>query len=190
MVMRIVSPALAALLALASPVGADVSVRARELGYGRGGYSYFVLPSAALTPLYFIDPESHETDQWARADGPLGSWGRYFDAARAEHPDTCPLKGTEWPAETDVLVRQTISVPEGARVELGFAFDNDLVAVRWNGTIIHGAERHEGCAARDTLVVTVPPELIRPGKNVLAVRVRDRGVVGYYDHRITIRSAQ
>jgi hypothetical protein len=168
--MRVV--AFVTLLAVASPVAADMSVRgARELGYGRGGYIYYVVDG---------------NDGAHIADGPIGSNGRWREGGR-EGADDCPLQGRGWPANTEVHIQQSIQLAKGAHVQLGFAFDNDILEVDWNAGLLHGEQRHEGCAVRDSLVIDVPPEQVREGLNILNVRVRDRGVVAYYDHRITIR---
>jgi hypothetical protein len=106
--------AVVTLLAVASPVAADVSVGGvRELGYGRGGFVYYVVGA---------------NDGAHVADGAIGSNGHWHEGGR-EGTDDCPLQGRGWPANTEVQIQQAIRLAKGAHVQLGFAFDNDLVEV-------------------------------------------------------------
>lgn len=159
-------------------VASAAPARAQSVGYGEGGYR-FALSSAGHAPTSWARP-GWDDSGWSRAPRGLGRGSGVG----------CPLVGDgRWPVDSELLVRHQITLPGQTNVvELGFAFDNDIVAVYWNGVQIHGPSQHEGCATYDSLVVQVPTHLLRRGEdNLLAVRVRDRGVISYYDHRITLR---
>lgn len=153
------------------------SAEAQSLPYLGGGYR--------------IATGSHDPrpDDWAQTQYNDQGWTEIAQgAAVGSGPRQCPLAGDgHWPLDQDLLVRQWVNLyPNVTRVEVGFAFDNDIVAVFWNGVRVQGEVRHEGCATRDSLVIQIPAQLIRAGQpNLLAVHVRDRGVISYYDHRIT-----
>jgi hypothetical protein len=161
----------------------QVARRGRGVAYGQGGYRFKVLGVGEGVRGY--ERVDFDDSGWDIAKpGGLGSGKTFVRDGRAE-ANPCALQGDGWPADSDVLVRQRIDVPVGAHtVEIGLAFDNDLVEVWWNGVPIAPYRQHENCATHDTEVLTVHD--VRPGPNVLAVRVRDRGVVSYYDHRITV----
>jgi len=45
---------------------------------------------------------------------------------------------------------------------------------------------HEGCATLDSFTFSVPTsDLVRGGTNLVAVRARDRGTIGYVDVRVS-----
>ncbi len=178
--MRRVIPASVMVLTVAIAIVLCGSVaEAQGTAYRAGGYRFTTTQAPQLQ--FPWNQPGFDDRQWSLVlpNSSPGSGGQY-----------CPLVGDgRWPINRDLLVRHQISLPQNTtHVEVGFAFDNDIVAVFWNGVQIHGEARHDGCAAHDSLVVPVPPELIRPGSpNLLAVHVRDRGVISYYDHRITLR---
>ncbi len=95
----------------------------------------------------------------------------------------CPLDSTVatyWTPNTDLLTRRAVNVPAGATgASVRIAIDND-VQVYWNGTFI-GSASHEGCAARDSEVFSVPASVLNVGSNLLAVRAIDRGGEDYFD---------
>lgn len=102
----------------------------------------------------------------------------------------CPLDPTirtAWSLGTDMLLRRTVSLPQGAEgVHVGIAIDND-VQVWWNGVDISGGlQTSGGCAVIDRFVFDVPNHLIVKGDNLLAIRARDRGGEAYVDARVTI----
>lgn len=101
----------------------------------------------------------------------------------------CPLDGTvrtRWPLGTDLLVRREIDLPAGARsLKIGVAIDND-VQVFVNGVDISGGlQSSENCARRDRFVFEAPDGILRNGRNVIAVRARDRGIISYFDMQVT-----
>lgn len=101
----------------------------------------------------------------------------------------CPLDATvqtQWDSSTDLLLRRTLSFPNGAQgVEVGVAVDND-VQVWFNGVDISGGLRASGgCATLDGFVFPVPNTLILAGDNLLAVRARDEGGIALVDVRVS-----
>src|SRR2546425_247567 len=83
---------------------------------------------------------------------------------------------TEWPLETDLLVRKTLELPVGTTdVVVYVAVDND-VQVFINGyDISDGLQTHEECPSLNSFTFAVPDSLLQVGTNLLAVRARDRG---------------
>src|SRR6185295_946975 len=83
--------------------------------------------------------------------------------------------GSDWPASTELFVRQNVFVPEGAmHVRVFIAIDNDVLEVFFNGTRIAGPITHEGCAVRDQVRIRVPRELVREGEtNLVAFHLLD-----------------
>lgn len=101
----------------------------------------------------------------------------------------CPLDGTvrtPWRLGTDLLVRREVDLPAGARsLKIGVAIDND-VQVFVNGVDVSGGLRSsENCARRDSFVFTAPDGILRNGRNVIAVRARDRGIISYFDMQVS-----
>ena len=101
----------------------------------------------------------------------------------------CPLDvtvQTQWDSSTDMLLRRTLSFPNGAQgVEVGVAIDND-VQVWFNGVdISNGMQPSGGCAVLDRFVFPVPNVLILAGDNLLAVRARDEGGIALADVRVS-----
>jgi subtilisin family serine protease len=95
--------------------------------------------------------------------------------------------GTDWPINTDILVRKNFVLPNGTRdLKVGVAIDND-VRVFLNGQDISGGVRiRDGCAQRDSLVFTAPDSVLsQGGTNTLAVRGIDRGGLSYLDLKVT-----
>ena len=150
---------------------ADVTI----VPYRAGGYSYKVVQHGELG----------------------GFQSPAFDAAAAGFQDNASapfsdgagsgIQGaTDWPANTDLLVRKQVTVPAGAEgVTVSIAIDNDDV-VYWNGTQI-GSGTHENCASDDSFTYPVAPDLIHAGPNLLAVRGTDRGDVTDLD--VAVRAA-
>jgi hypothetical protein len=101
----------------------------------------------------------------------------------------CPLDfsappATNWPNNTDLLVRRIVDVPAGTeKLTIGVAIDNSVAAF-WNGVQI-GSDAHNNCAARDSYVYTVPSAAFHTGANVLAVRATDTGGEDYFDITVT-----
>jgi hypothetical protein len=138
--------------------------------YGAGGYSFKVVQHGDLAG--FQSPTFDAAAAGFQSDGnaPFGSG--------------CRDSRTDWPANTDLLVRKEVTVPPGAEgITVSLAIDNDDV-VYWNGTQI-GSGTHEGCASGDSYAV--PAALAHSGPNLLAVRGIDRGVATYLD--VTVQAS-
>jgi hypothetical protein len=149
------------------------------LPYGASGFDYQVVPNGSA-PTGFeqrsFDPAAHGFSQGAAAFGNAG-------------PGFCAFEGpivTNWPLNTDLLVRRMVALPPGTTgVAVHFAIDNDLAEVFWNGTLIAGPISHDGCATRDSVNLAVPQTLVMNGANLLAVHAVDRGVISYFDVSVT-----
>jgi len=156
--------------------------------YGSSGYRFKVVADSLRSGGGFELPDFDDVAAvFADGRAPFG-----------DGYDFCPLEDsvqTTWPTGTDLLVRRTFNLPVGAgHVQLRVAIDNDL-QVFLNGVDITatgepnrldgGFQRHGGCAERGSFVFTVPDTLVRAGSNLLAFRVRDRGVVSHFDLRVT-----
>ncbi len=90
---------------------------------------------------------------------------------------------TTWPLATDILLRKAFTLPAGASaVKVAVAIDNDIQVFINGVDISDGLQVHEGCAERDSFIFPAPDAILNfGGSNLLAVRARDRGVVGYVD---------
>jgi len=96
---------------------------------------------------------------------------------------------TEWPVETDLLVRKTLELPAGTTdVVVYVAVDNDVQVFVNGHDISDGLQMHEGCPSLDSFSFAVPDNLLQVGTNLLAVRARDRGGLTYLDLEVTRRS--
>jgi hypothetical protein len=157
-----------------APQGAPTIV----VPYGASEYTYQVVPHDDG-----IGFERPDFDDSAFAVG---------DAGFASREGHCELPGdvrTEWPLETDLLVRKVLELPAGTTdVVVYVAVDND-VQVFMNGyDISDGLQIHEGCPSLDSFSFAVPDNLLHVGTNLLAVRARDRGCFAYLDLEVTRRS--
>ena len=95
---------------------------------------------------------------------------------------------TEWPLETDLLVRKTLELPAGTTdVVVYVAVDNDVQVFVNGHDISDGLQMHEGCPSLDSFSFAVPDNLLQVGTNLLAVRARDRGGLAYLDLGVTRR---
>jgi len=116
------------------------------------------------------------------------------DAGFASREGYCELNSlgdvrTEWPVETDLLVRKALELPAGTTdVVVYVAVDND-VQVFINGyDISDGLQTHEECPSLNSFTFAVPDSLLQVGTNLLAVRARDRGGLAYLDLEVTRRA--
>ena len=116
------------------------------------------------------------------------------DAGFASREGYCELNNpgdvrTEWPGETDLLVRKALELPAGTTdVVVYVAVDNDVQVFVNGHDISDGLQMHEGCPSLDSFSFAVPDSLLQVGTNLLAVRARDRGVLAYLDLEVTRRS--
>ncbi len=170
------------------------------LPYSSRGFKYWVVTEGAKVGFEAEVLDANDESHFTTGDGPFathptittpptpppagcGIWTTY--RPRTVLPDwlgtTAPNGGM------DLLIRRTFWVPDVAAVEVRVAIDND-VQIWLNGLdISHGLRRHEGCAVRgdpfgiESVPVSYVTARARAGLNTIAVRARDRGVVGYFD---------
>ena len=150
------------------------------LPYGASEYKYQVVP--------VDDGIGFERPDFDDSAFPVG------DAGFGSREGYCELNNpgdvrTEWPVETDLLVRKVLDLPAGTTdVVVYVAVDND-VQVFINGyDISDGLQIHEDCASLNSFSFAVPDGLLQAGTNLLAVRARDRGGLAYLDLAVTLRS--
>ena len=92
---------------------------------------------------------------------------------------------TTWPANTDLLIRRILPLSDrvtGLRIKV--ALDNDIEVFVNGQDVSNGRQYHDGCPTRDSLVFVVPPSLLVPGNNLIAIRAIDRGVFAYFDMEV------
>src|SRR2546430_12345093 len=111
------------------------------------------------------------------------------DAGFASREGYCELNSlgdvrTEWPVETDLLVRKGLELPAGTTDVVGYvAVDHDVQVFVNGHDISDGLQIHEGCPSLDSFTFAVPDSLLQVGTNLLAVRASDRGGLAYLDLR-------
>src|SRR5215470_6874900 len=123
--------------------------------YGASEYKYQVVPVDDGTG--FERPDFDDSD-FAVGDAGFGTREGFCEL---NNPDNVK---TEWPLETDLLVRKTFELPAGTTdVVVYVAVDND-VQVLINGYDISGGfQIHEGCPSLDSFSFPVPDSLLRVG---------------------------
>jgi hypothetical protein len=166
--------------------------------------------------LFLAGPQDHDpgfqatdysTAGWSTGSGAFGALGSTGCPIFTD-PDF-PLR-TNWPTNSDLLLRKTFPLPSGwsSPLAVSVAIDND-VAVYVNGTAVtpfyhfsgddapnyafnatSGFVTHENCATKGSLTFNVPAELLKTGQNVLAIRARDRGSVNYVDAKVSVQIPQ
>ncbi len=151
------------------------------LSYRKTGYRF------KINPLYQAPPRGFEREDFDDTN---------FDTGNAAFGSqgTCPLQstvGTLWPLLSQLIVRRFISIPTGATgVRIMISVDNDIVGLFFNGVQIAGNVIHEECPVLDQFQFDVPTRLVRPGMNLIAVHVMDRGTTAgginesFFDMRI------
>lgn len=176
-----------------------VVVSQTPIPYLATGYRYLLI-GGGPPPTGFEQPSFTGAGSWPLGDAGFGSG--------PGSPDNCALDNTVhtlWPAAaqtnsatSDLLVRRNLQVPTGwtAGARVRVAIDNDvqvyvngvnITASAGSATLANGFQSHEGCAARGSLVFTVPATALVPGgTNVIAVRARDRGRTSYLDLEVTL----
>jgi len=148
--------------------------------YGASEYKYQVVP---LDDGIGFERPDFDDSAFAVGDAGFGSREGYCELNNPRDVRT------EWPVETDLLVRKALELPAGTTdVVVYVAVDND-VQVFLNGyDISDGLQIHEECPSLDSFSFAVPDSLLRVGTNLLAVRARDRGSLAYLDLEVTRRS--
>ena len=147
--------------------------------YGASGYRYQVV--GADDGVGFEQPDF---DDSTFADGDAGFGTR--QGCELNNPDDVK---TEWPVETDLLVRRTFELPAGTTdLVVHVAVDNDAQVFINGYDVSDGLQVHEGCPTFDSFNFAVPDGILQAGTNLLAVRARDRGCAAYLDVEVTRRS--
>jgi hypothetical protein len=154
------------------PTNPGFNLRTLEiLSYQDQNYKFKIIGPNEELPLGFEQPGFDETgfDTGNAAFGG-GGGGAGVD---------CPLRSTaqtEWPLESQLLVRRVVSIPDGANnIRIMVSFDNDLVGVFFNGTQLNTETIiHPNCPILDEFRFDVPQELVQPGQNLVVFRVLDR----------------
>jgi len=166
--------------ALGSAADAPTSAPTIVVPYGASEYKYQVVPVDDG-----IGFERPDFDDSAFGIGDAGFGTREGYCALNNPGDV----RTEWPVETDLLVRKTFELPVGTTdVVVYVAVDND-VQVFINGyDVSDGLQTHEECPSLNSFSFAVPDSLLQVGTNLLAVRARDRGGLAYLDLEVTRRA--
>jgi len=165
---------------LGTAADAQSSAPTTVVPYGASEYKYEVVP---IDDGIGFERPDFDDSAFAVGDAGFGSREGYCEL---NNPGDVR---TEWPVETDLLVRKALELPAGTTdVVVYVAVDND-VQVFMNGyDISDGLQMHEGCPSFDSFSFAVPDSLLQVGTNLLAVRARDRGALTYLDLEVTRRS--
>jgi hypothetical protein len=140
--------------------------------YGASGYRYQVVPFDGTAG---FEAAGFDDAGFRVGAAPFGSLSTLCVPSGAVR--------TIWRENTDLLLRKAFLVPAWVRgVRVAVAIDND-VQVFLNGVeISRGLQASEGCVVRDRFVFEAPAGVVAPGAlNLVAVRARDRGTIGYCD---------
>ncbi len=174
----LVVPLIAALSLLGfSSVGAT-GVSRTAIPYLATGYRYAVVAHGGVGDAFAVP--AFDDSSWSIGDAGFGSINSYCTI-------TSPaFVNTDWPLNTDILVRKHFTLPTGANnVVVSVAVDNH-VQIFVNGADVSGGTRtHEGCAADGNFTFTVPDSVLNAGDNVIAVRGIDTGFADYLDIQVT-----
>ena len=106
------------------------------ISYSSTGYKFRVIPLREDPPFGFEQPAFDDTD-FNTGAGAFGSGGN------------CDLQTTiltEWPVNSQLLVRREVVIPEGVtNVRVMVSVDNDILGVFFNGSPIADFVPHDGC---------------------------------------------
>jgi hypothetical protein len=162
-------------LAIQSPSSADMAPTTLEL---RSNQIKFNIIAPDDTPPAGFEQPGFDDTGFLTGNGPFGSGGG------------CPLQSsvaTDWPINTQLIVRQFVSIPAGAgNVHISLSVDNDVLGVFFNGIQIAGPIQHDECPGQDEFRFDVADSLVHPGDNIVAFRVLDRGFESFFDARILV----
>ncbi len=143
--------------------------------YQNPGDRFLILQSNEQPPDGFEQPAFNDSNFGTGSDA-FGSAGR------------CPLTSgiqTEWPINTELLIRRRVFIPAGARnVRVMVSIDNDILGIFFNGHSIADFTSHENCPIVDEFRFDVSPELVQPGDNLVVFHLKDRGEESFFDARI------
>jgi hypothetical protein len=123
----------------------DVKFNTVELlSYQDPGYRFKIIPMGATPPAGFEQPTF---DDSAFEQG-LAAFGSGGQGGVGEGRD-CPLQRTvetNWPNETQLLVRRVVVIPPGAvNIRIMVSVDNDIIGAFFNGTRIGQNIAHRNC---------------------------------------------
>jgi hypothetical protein len=163
---------------------------AGDIDYEDAGWRYLVSspsPSREFpVPVTDFDEPSYLDIGWLTGGAGFGHDGGNECSLNLSAQDT------EWPAETDILLRKPFVVPPGTTsVMVRVAIDNDIKVfvngadVTGTGTGVedeNGFMTHEGCPTRGSFVFTA--DVTGEGINWLAIQARDRGGSSYVDAEV------
>ena len=158
------------------------------LPYQGVSYRFQIIPLSTEPPVGFEQP-NFDDSEFETGGAPFGGGG-----GGAPGGTDCPLHRTvqtQWPAESQLLVRHAVVIPDGAtNLRIMVSVDNDIVGVFFNGrplvehTLGTTSVHHEGCPILDEFRFDVPPELVQNGSNLVAFHVVDRGAESFFDAKI------
>ena len=157
------------------------------LSYQDSGYRFLIIVPDETPPPGFEQPD-FEPVGFDTGNAAFGSGGE------------CPLQAkvqTNWPIETQLLLRRTVSIPAGAsNVRIMVSVDNDIIGVFFNGTLLPpptGLSYPFGidtCPVVDQFRFDVPPDLVQQGDNLVVYQLKDRGIESFFDTRILAELAR
>lgn len=120
----------------------------------------------------------YDDSTFSVGEGGFGSGGGCFLNTTA--------RKTLWPTNSDIVMRKEIILDGNAtNLRIFGAIDNDIQVFVNGVDISQGVLVREGCAELNEFSIVAPDALLRDGRNVVAVRARDRGSESYVDVRVT-----
>src|SRR3990167_4713687 len=144
--------------------------------YQSFGYRYKVIPHGPPIPTF--EQPGFDDSLWSTGMGAFGSGFVYCDLQNTVQ--------TNWPVDTQLLVRKQVSIPAGAtNVKIKLAVDNYLLGIFVNGTQVAGQKFSANCPSRDDFVFDVPQSSIKAGENLIVFWLADVGVESYFDAQVT-----
>lgn len=146
--------------------------------YAAHGYKYWIVPNREDVPQNFADL-NFDASSWRTGAAAFSNNARDCKA---------PVEvASTWNANSRLLVRKFLTLPaDASKVTIFFAIDNDVERVYFNGVAVTGGPyRHTGCPKKDSFSVIVPQDLVRAGRNIIAVQSRDGGSYTFFDMRVT-----
>lgn len=142
--------------------------------YGASDWAYQQVPVGADDG-GFADP-TFDDSSWTRGQAGFGS-----TEGRCSWSNTDQVK-TIWDPNTDILIRKTVQLPEGATALHIAGTIDDQAQVYVNGTLV--ASPSGGYCSGNTISVDVPDSLLA-SSTVIAIRGKDLGDSRFLDVRAT-----
>lgn len=161
------------------PTNPDFEPRTVEIiPYQDSEYRFLIIPKNETPPSGFEQPDFEDTN-FKPGSAAFGAGG-----GGAIGGGDCPLQSTvqtEWPLESQLLVRRVVSIPDGAfKVRIMVSVDNDIIGVFFNGELVPPPPglsypiEHRECPVLDEFRFDVPIKRVHPGENLVAFHVLDR----------------